>query len=193
MLFGLYRDACAEQGWSSSDAAQRQEVTRDALGLGDDQPVPSWNNLSKDQITDLKSHLGKLAYNLAATMADKQAMDKRQALWSIEASARAMCNLGPVHSDAADTDWNRYILVVLDSISQGTRDNWRMLPLASPDYVDLSNFAKLLHNRFYAAARRARAANQIHTRSLKAWVKQAKHQAMEQAAQDQRLANLTTP
>ena len=193
MLFGLYKDACAAQDWSPSDAAQRQEVTREALALGDDQPVPSWTSLSKDQITALKSHLGKLGYNLAATMADKQALDKRQALWSIEASARAMCNLGPVHSDAADANWNGYILVVLDSISQGTRDNWRTLPFASPDYVDLASFAKLLHNRFYAAARRARAAGQIHTRSLKAWVKQAKQQAMEQAAQDQRLAKLTTP
>lgn len=178
MLFGLYKDACSEQGWSASDAAQRQEVTRDALGLRDDQAVPSWSALDKDQITALKSHLGKLAYNLAATMADAAALAKRQALWSIEASARAMCNLGPVDSEAPDANWAAYVNTLVADISQGRLDDFRQLPLASPDCVDLRNFAKALHNRLHRAARKARAAGRLHTSSLNTWMKTAKAQAM---------------
>lgn len=181
MLFALWNDACQVQGWTVRDDAQRHRVTREALGRNEDQPIPSWSNLDKVQISLLKQRLGVLAENLTAAMAEHPLHLRAQALWGIQASARAMCSLGPAYSQAATCAWEPYVRKVLYDLSRGQTDHFPDLPLTHHSCVDLTNLSKLLWNRLYSALRKWNAAHTLPLTNLKAYALQLRKDCMASA------------
>lgn len=116
--------------------------------------------------------------DLDAAMETPAARLRRQLLWAIEASSRAMCSLGPAWSEADNSDWRAYARKITGDLTRGETNDFLTLPSSAHTFVDLNNLKKLLHNRLFGAAKRAKEAGHINPRSISAYIEGMKKHVM---------------
>lgn len=152
MLFGLWNEACQQNGWDAKNDQARDSFTRQALALELDAEIPSWSDLTDGMVSTLKRALGAEVGNFGIVV--EAETTRRQYIWSCEANARTMCDLGPAYSEAEDTHWVKYIQHVLRDMCGEVEMDFRKLPTTAANCIDLSNLSKLTWNRLYRAALR---------------------------------------
>lgn len=132
MLFALWRTVCRDHGWSRAESeVERGEFTREALGIGDGDDVPSWGALSNRQVDRLKQALESAAGRLAVQNTEagaegaSDAAERARLIWAIERDTAAAYGSAESGERAVATICGR----VHGRSSAAARGFWRGLPL----------------------------------------------------------------